>query len=243
MADDGRRERIIVVATAEAAALNRVRCFEALSAMASGDVWVRGIALEDQELTRAIAAIPCLARYDLDPNGRLFPIGARTPVARLPQGDWQPISTFIRPFLPGSSLPGDLPAPSEVRLLPCDEPQETSALLASLDDWSRFAATAPAVRLAPLQFAVDDRKQVLILGAPLPPIPGQEFVQHQQLLLPAGYALPSSYHLGILPETLHLAPGDYALFQADASWERVPGEAFVPASRSAVRATMEACDA
>jgi hypothetical protein len=113
------------------------------------------------------------------------------------------------------------------------------ALLTSFEAWRTYAEAAPEIRLRGLRFAVSAERQVLLLGAPLPPLPGQEYWQQAGLLLPAGYDLEVPLLAPLLTSRLTSDSEALVLFTAEGGWALVPMAHLVPATRSAVRLTAE----
>ena len=179
---------------------------------ATGALWLRGGLAATNPLPLPIRQLPASAAYVADAQGRLFPRGSRTPTGRLPALNWQPLAEFLPLEMPTAALPGELPTPVPVQLVPTRQPRPGAALLATLAAWVAYAETAPAVRLAPLRFAASGRGQVLLLGAPLPPLPGQEYWQTESLLLPAGYELALPLMARLLTDKLQLAGRSLLLF-------------------------------
>jgi hypothetical protein len=107
----------------------------------------------------------------------------------------------------------------------------------SLSVWQQYAATAPEVRLLGLRFAASANDQVLVLGTPLPPVPGKEYWSTHDLLLPAGFDFELPLAAGLLAAKLNPCNDAVLRFGTDGSWEKIPKEALVPASRSAARLT------
>jgi hypothetical protein len=112
-------------------------------------------------------------------------------------------------------------------------------LLTTLDAWRSYVETAPEVRLSGLYFAVAADARVLVLGTPLPPLPGQELWRCEDLLLPAGFDFEAPLLAPLLRRKLQPASDDVLLFAPDGRWERVPSAGLLPVTRSAVRLTAE----
>jgi hypothetical protein len=79
----------------------------------------------------------------------------------------------------------------------------------------------------------------IITGKPLPPIPGTYHLLHEQTLWPVGVSPKEISSLFNWSSYLELKKGDIALIHADGSHELIPGSAWVAASRSAARLTVE----
>ena len=199
-------------------------------------LWLRS---EHQALLEAaeIRRLPADARYLVTDAEKLIPLGQRVPVASLPgaDADWFPLSEIVLPDLGGSALPpeGVPTVPLQVvrtkKMFPC------CGLQTSLAEWQRYGESASAYRLAALRFAVCDDQRVLILGQPLPPIPGTELTGENGLLVPACWWFDQPLAAEVLPTALKLGKGSVALFDLDGHWEFIRRDAFVPASRSAIR--------
>jgi hypothetical protein len=233
-------ERILVLAAAQRAALGTVRDQPDLCAAAeAGQLWLRGLPATGP-LPLALRQLPALATYDADAEGRLFPAGRPTPTGRLPQLAWQPLAAFSPLEIPTAALPGQRPGPVPVRLVPSARPRPGGALLTTLAALQGYAETAPAVRLAGLRFAVSGRGQALLLGTPLPPLPGQEYWLSAGLLLPAGFDFEVPLVAKLLAGQQPSEAADRLLFFPDGQYEVIPAAQLHPVSRSAVRLTTRA---
>ncbi|RSK36272.1 hypothetical protein [Hymenobacter metallilatus] len=232
-------ELILVLPAARHAALATVRDQPGLHCALAPDgrLWLRGL---PPEPPLPVQQLPAEARYHLDAAGRLFPVGRATPTGQLPAGlAWQPVRTFAPLGLPVAALPSLVPAPAPAALVPLPEARPGAAILTTLAALQQYAETAPAIRLERLRFAVAGPRRVLVLGTPLPPVPGLELWQHGQLLLPAGLGFESELVAALVVQ--QLSPGtDFVLFGPDGGWERVAETNLVPATRSAVRLTVAA---
>ena len=232
--------RVFVLAAADREALGSVRHLPGLQAAEIADqLWLRGLPATG-ELPLPVRGLPAVAIYALDAEGRLFPDGQRTPTARLPTGlVWQPICLFVPLELPTAALPAQGTPAYRVRLRPSARAGAGAALLTTLTAWHAYAETAPEIRLRCLRFAVAADARVLLLGTPLPPLPGLELWLREGLLLPAGFDFEAPLLAPLLRQKLQTAADDVLLFAADGSWERVPNTDILPVTRSAVRLTFK----
>lgn len=231
-------ERILVLAAARRPALGTVRDQPGLHAAAdeAGQLWLRGLPATGP-LPLALRQLPALATYEADAEGRLFPAGRPTPTGRLPGLAWQPLAAFSPLAMPTAALPGQRPAPVPIRLVPSAQPRPGAALLTTLDALKSYAEAAPAVRLAGLRFAVSGRGQALLVGTPLPPLPGQEYWLSAGLLLPAGYDFEVPLVAQLLAGQRPDPAADRLLFFPDGAYEILAAAQLHPVSRSAVRLT------
>lgn len=237
-------EHVVVLASAAPEALAAVRTLPSLHAApdpATGRLWLR-TGPSAEQLAPALRQLPALARYTLDAAGRLFEPGRLTPTAALPALAWQPLPELLPVALPTAALPAQGVPRYQPRLVPSAQAEPGAALLTSLAEWLRYAETAPEIRLQALRFAAAADGRVLLLGHPLPPLPGQEYwlapgAAPAGLLLPAGYALEAPLLAPLLARQLVPEQDALLLFAPDGSWERVPTAHLLPATRAAVRRT------
>ena len=231
------KELIIVLSQADKAALGSVRCLPGLlAAEEEGFIWVRGInALNELDLR--IRQLPGLHTYTLDADNNLFPPGGLTPVSKLKPLQWVPVEKYITVTLPVSALPGKVSLQHGIRLTPSGRSQEGNALLTNLAAWKNYAEAAPLVRLQQTTFAVSENNKVLIMGTPLPALPGREYVLQDTLLLPCGFEFDPPAISELVIARLDPSKDSLLLFDTDGSWEMIPKSAFMPSTRSAIRLT------
>ncbi|WP_152981609.1 hypothetical protein [Hymenobacter sp. AT01-02] len=231
-------ERILVLTTTAPVALAAVRSLPGLRvAVQAGHMWLRGVPAPPVPLATAIRALAVVASYELDTEGNLFPAGGLTPTGRLPELAWQPIREFVPLELPTAALPAQHPPHYQVQLVPTGQVEPGAAVLTTLSAWKAYAEGAQQVRLEQLRFAVSARQQVLVLGTPLPTVPGQELWVRHDILLPAGLDFASPLLAELVAAKLNPAREALVLFDAAGTWQRVPWSSLQPATRSAIRLT------
>ena len=231
------KELILVLTARDREALGAVRCQPGLRvAEATGQLWLRGIETDATPDLR-LRQLPAVQTYLLDEGDCLFPVGGLTPVGKLPNLRWTSLAAYIRPELPTSALPGKPEGRYPVKLVPSNRAEAGGALVTGLAVWQQYTATAPEVRLQGLRFAVSENDQVLVVGTPLPPVPGKEYWLTHNMLVPSGFDFDLPLATGLLAAKLNPHNNAVLRFQPDGSWEKIPKEALVPASRSAARLT------
>jgi hypothetical protein len=204
-------------------------------------VWLRGRRLDD-ELQTALRSVPGARRFSLLPDGQLVAAGTRVPQGHLPDGTWTAISAWLAVKLEPPCLAGKVEGRVSLRLVRSGRVNDSNVLWTTIAAWGRWAVSAPQVRLDRLGFAVGGPSDVVVRGNPLPPIPGRPFVEVAGVAVEAGWECSPPLEATEVREALGLAAGDLALVEHDGSWEHVPADAFVQATRSAVRLTAEAME-
>jgi len=217
--------------------LGNIRSMAELQVAADeSDIWLRGL-YDTGETDKAIRQLPIKHSYYVDENNLLFAPGSVTPVAVLPQLNWQPIAEFIGVKIPVAAMPGKLEDAAAIRVIPSMLDKKGTALLTPLEQWKAYAETAPAIRLAQLQFAASQKNEVLILGTPLPSIPGKEYWKTGNILLPCGYDLEIPMAVSFINEKLNPKQDGLLIFDTDGRCEKIDFAYIVPAKRSAIRLT------
>jgi hypothetical protein len=197
-------------------------------------LWVRGPTL-DEPLELRLRSLPGAQRFDVDAANRLTRIGQRIPSGTLPAGDWRPLRDWFAVELPGAALAGVTDERMPLELVRGGKPAEPTLLRLELNAWRDYALQAPQVRLECWTFAVSQSGSVLVRGTPLPPLPGERFVESAGVAVPAGWTWAPAVEASVVRDVFGLGAGELALWSTDGSWERVRTEDFVKATRSAVR--------
>jgi hypothetical protein len=236
------KEVIIVLSQTDKAALGSVRCLPGLlAAEKEGFIWVRGIDVSSA-IDLRIRQLPGLHTYMLDADDYLFPPRGLTPIGKLQPMTWVPVSTYITVMLPVSALPGKINQQLVVKLVPSQQSQRGNALLTDLYTWKMYGETAPLVRLQQTRFAVSEENKVLIIGEPLPALPGKEYVLQDTLLIPCGFEFDPPVISSLIGSQFNPDNDSLLLFDTDSTWEEIPKDAFVQTTRSAIRLTKGGSD-
>lgn len=216
-------------------ALGGVRDIDGLKLAVDGEfLWVRGI-MYSEDMDLRIRQLPVLNTYLTDEKEFLFIPGHITPIDKLPSLNWVPVTSFLPVELPISSMPGNTAFKIPFQLIAAKEEREGHALLTSLPFWKQYAETVSVIRLEALRFAVSENDEVLIIGSPLPAIPGREFWISEDLLIPSGYVPEASIGVKIFADQFNKGRHCYLLLAADGSWQLIQKNYFMPAKRSGIR--------
>lgn len=224
--------------------LGRIRMVPNLQACETHDgCWLKTAEINEQ-LAAEIRKIPGAKTYQVLASNELIPAGNRLPQGYLPAGDWQPLSDFLALKLPAILLGSQPLVPLTLQLIPDSESQPAVGLLAPWQAWQAYAESAPAVRLAKLQFAVNDAEEVFLVGSPLPPIAGQRYWspdggEKPTLLIASGYRWSPAVEIELVRKLFAVDEASLVVWHADQRSERIARDNFVAGKRAAVRATTE----
>lgn len=229
-------------------ALEALRLLTGVEVALDGEaLWVRGPLAEGMAATLP-GRLPASERFELLADGVLRTAGASVPFARLPHGaEWSNLRSWIKVELP-ALLPSAAMDKPELRLVRGGAEAVPDAILFGLDAWARWAESAPAVRLHPLRFAAATSlaldgigpAQVLVLGQPLPPLPGRRLISRAGVLVPVGWQWQPAVDPAVVRRLFGLRTDELALWPDEHTpVSIIPAEAVVQANRSAARLTRE----
>lgn len=217
--------------------LGNIRCIEGLLVASSDDdIWLRGI-YDSPTLDLKIKQLPARQSFYINENDLLFAPGSLTPVDKLPLLSWQPLAEFLPIQIPVAAMPGQMSTLATIKLVTTQLTKAGEALLTSLQIWKAYAESAPGTRLAKLKFAVAQNNDVLIMGNPLPPLPGKEYWLEKNILLPNGYRFEIYMTADFINEQFNPQQDSVLIFDSDGTWQKIDNSFFVPAKRSAIRLT------
>ncbi|RYY53838.1 MAG: hypothetical protein EOO09_16565 [Chitinophagaceae bacterium] len=224
--------------TANLERLSPVRAMRELRVCIDGETtWLQlenpGPVLPDQ-----IRQLPFSATYELK-NGLLFPPGKPTPVADLPQLAWTTPAAVLPLELPVSLLPGQVTGRVALVLLPGETEQESTVLMTGYDSWKLYGETASQTRLDRVSYAVSEDGSILVMGDPLPALPGRAFYVSGDFILPSGFVF--NLPVELFPQVMQqVFPADnWILFDRNSTWTAIPKNYFVNARRSGIRALIK----
>lgn len=233
-------------------ALSPLRLSSDVEALAFGDdVFVRGVC-ESETIPPVVRTLPGTLYIAL-PDDQLIEYQCQTPTARIPIGHWVPLQQWLDVELPVAALEANPPAPISLDMRRSTQfCGESNLLLAHADVWLQYAELAPDTRLRQLRFTCKlppqpqdsvvteplRPQQVLIHGAPLPPIVGERWVEQHGVAAPSGWTWTPAIDSDVLQNAFRLEPGDVLLLFPDGSSQRINRDQWSPAHRSAVRLSL-----
>lgn len=228
------KEMVLQIASTDKYLLGTIRCLPNLQALATKEhIWLRGV--EAKNVPLLLQQLPTIGRYYIDAQKRLFPMGGLTPIGTLAAGTWQAINQFIPVELPSAAFAGKTNKQYLIQLVSSEIERTSTALVVDLVSWKTYVDGAAQIRLDQLKFAVSATNEVLIVGYPLPPIPGKAYWKQDLLLIPNGYDFDLSNMASLLSAALNQAQDAYLLFQEGGTYQKVFLDQLMPTTRSAVR--------
>jgi hypothetical protein len=223
-----------------APALARLELMEDAAVCVVGErVWLRGSAWSES-LDRMLRSIMGCERFMVTAGDAIVPIGKRLSCGELPAEAWIPLSKWTKLTIPPRMFVASPPTSARLSLVRSDQEREANLLRTTLAAWMAYAASAPQVRLKRWTFAVSADRFGLIQGLPLPPLPGLRYAITDGVAVPAGWTWRPALDAAVLRQWLGLERGELALLAPDGTCEKLSADAFVAATRSAVRFTAEA---
>lgn len=228
------------VARSQVVALGRLRLLPGVEFGEERDAfWLRGSGPLD-EICSLLQTVPHLQLFDVDEDGKLRPLGKLLSDGQLPTVKFVPIQQAIVPQLPIAAFSQAKVAAVPMPLVRGGDEQAASLLLTDLETWSDYAIEAPEVRLNRWRFAAASDGRVAVHGEPIPSLPGQQFWVTHGVALPVGWCCEPVIDGAVLADRVGVQEGELVLWHTTGEIERLSGEAFVHASRSAVRSTVKA---
>lgn len=195
---------------------------------------------ESSPTQRVLAALPARDRFLWLPDDTLRRPDRRIPEAVLPTTPWEPIARWFAIEMPAAAWPAPPPPGVAVHLVPSTEEHEARLVLVDLLELAAFVRTAPRVRLEPLRYAVNSRSQALVLGRPLPPLPGTRFGLHDGIAIPAGFTWAPAVSSAVLAECFAPPAGGLAVWLPRDGVTTLHPELWLPLTPGSLRATLSA---
>ncbi len=230
----------------EAGTLGKLRLRPVQVRQDAGLIWLRGAQLDD-ELAGILRSLPGALRFSVLSDGQLQPDGHRLPKGHLPPGPWVALQEWLKPELPPSASAkvamAHVPLGLEkISCFPANVPEnvrEPALLTTAVSVWGAYGKNAPQVRLDRWTVAVSENGDALVRGKPLPPIPGTQYVEWDHIAVPLGWWWTPAVEAALVRRILALPENVLALFATDGSWQSVPQDEFVRATRAAIRASVQ----
>jgi len=213
----------------------------------AGQIWLRGEC--ENSVDPPIRSLPG-DHFTIAHEIQLVPVGKQVPLGFLPTTDWlslrewlqvsPPVARWAKAESPTARLRlaslAESGSSNDSRSAVASEDVDSSAILVTLDDWHSYADSAPQVRLDRLRFAAAADGRILVLGTPLPSLPGTRFIIVEQIAIPAGSRWGPNVDPAVVRSVFGVSDSLVLWYSTD-SWELIPTDAFVAATRVAIRST------
>ena len=203
-------------------------------------VWLRthDAGSESSPTRRVLAALPARDRFHWLPDDTLRRPDRRIPETVLPSTPWKPIACWFPIEMPAAAWPASAPPGVTLHRVPSTDEHEARLVLVELGDLAAFVRSAPRARLEPLRYAVNSRRQALVLGRPLPPIPGTRFSLHDGIAVPAGFTWAPAVSSAVLAECFSPPAGGLAVWLPCDVITTLHPELWLPLTPGSLRATL-----
>ncbi len=232
-------------------------------AIDEGDMWIRVAPSSADEAIRVLSLVGGAEIFRLDDQQRLTPIHRSVPVGLLPKGlEWKPISQLTRLWLPtalratreeirptASSV--DIRVP--LKWIRSEQYAAPSGLLCSFADWSYYVLNNIHAKWRGLRFAcrpgfaLDSRGaettlmlDTLVVGEPIPSIPGLRLLNSAQVLMPVAFTWTPAVPAQAIRRSIGVTDSDWLLWGSEASLEVLSDSDFITTTRVSIRATAAA---
>ena len=225
------------LAHAQASALARLRLHPGIEVTETHNaIWVRSRLLP-QGFAEILRGIPAEARYEWKGGDTLKLAHSRIPSDKLPSANWVSLSKWLEVSLDLAQGSPSLPARVTLQLRRDVNEREPNLLLMPWVEWRLYAKAAPAIRLSRWTFAVNEAREALIRGLPLPPLAGPRWVESQGIATPAGYSWFPQVSAEVARRVLGAAPDCLVVWHLDNTVSLVRSELFIEATRPNLAAT------
>jgi hypothetical protein len=219
--------------------------------------WFRVDRSECEDSLQILAAISQAEIFHLDEAQHLVPLGKTVPVGKLPPNlPWQSLSGLSRLWLPASHSLQTLDGTIESVTMQWERSsmyREPSALLCHFDDWRHFVMRNVKQRWGHLQFACRDRDPLvgaeshtldgvldfdtLVVGSPIPSLPGLRLRQESRILLPVEFQWTPAVSAAALVQAWGINDQGWILWTCEDCVDFLTNDDFCWATRASVHAT------
>lgn len=203
----------------------------------AGKYWIKE--LTDAEVNSIeVKSIPFKNIYSLTEN-KLVPYGSRLPIKKISTSLlWTPIDKGLPVTLPkfNHNFFG-IHQELSLKLVRVEQTREAKAMLLPTQELLAYVEQAPTIRLNNLKWVLLSKKQALVVGTPLLPLPADTLWLNQGFLLPSGFDLDLAALTGVLADQLNPERNLLVVWNMDNSFTTVSPDQFQPLSLSSVRLT------
>lgn len=201
--------------------------------VAEGVAWLSWTTSRDDAIRELLPR--STAEFFTTVEGRRFRLGSRLPTGDAPpDGEARPLATVLLPSPATLSGPDAWNSPNvALRLVRCDTPRPTVALVCPLEALRDFADRATTAEIAGVSGLLSGDRAVLF-GEKLPSVTGAVRFHGTGLLIPLGFKLHPQLSDAIVRSAAGIADGD-ALLLTESGIESIPRARAEPLTRAGLR--------
>lgn len=126
----------------------------------------------------------------------------------------------------------------QIKIRTSEKEEDACAMLTTLEMLKHYIETAPAVRLQHMQWTILNKKNVLLIGKPLIPVPGETYWNQQGMLMPVGFNFDLQVLAKKIADRINPHKEFIVLWSSDGHYQLIDSEAMQPLSLSSFRATV-----
>ena len=213
------------------------------------NLWIRVDSSIAMDAVCLLSLMPGAELFCLDDRQRLTPIDRSVPVGLLPSGlDWKPFCQLTRLWLPAilrGKLDDDQPivsSPKRVILkwTPSEHYVTPGALLCDFSDWSAYVLNNIHSKWRSLRFACrsdSESLNTLVIGEPIPSIPGLRLANLNQVLMPVAFTWVPAVPAQAVRRSFGVSDPDWILWEREDSLEIVLDSNLIATTRVSIRAS------
>jgi hypothetical protein len=198
-----------------------------------GHAWVTWPA-GTEAVWQAMLAVPGIIFFEQH-DGRWHALGRRLPRFDVPlRGEPRCLDALLFPApVHAEPAPTDVGPAVRLSIVPSERVRPASALRATIAQLLPWVERAPTAELRACRVAAcGDR--IMLLGEPLPPVPGAERFWGERVLVPLGFRPEPDVPESALRIAANSSLGELLVLTADGA-EAIPDSAFAPLTRAVLR--------
>ncbi len=173
-------------------------------------------------------------------GSKLFLLNSKLPDRNIPALLWTPIDRAIPVSLPSFNHNYfGIQEKVSVQLVPSDTERVASAVITTIAVLGQYMATAPAIRLQGIKWAILNADKVLLVGTPMLPLTGDTYWQNNNFLMPSGYDLDLHLMKTAINNQLNPDGDNLVVWNSDSSYFLVEKDDLQPLSLSSFKTSMQ----
>ncbi|MEJ1241942.1 hypothetical protein WBG78_27600 [Chryseolinea sp. T2] len=200
-------------------------------------IWIKGLDYAQVQSVE-VRSMPYKTAW-YEKGNRLFLIGHNLPERNVPSVLWTNIDRALPAKIP--SLNHNYFGIGErikVNIIASSNERDTSAVVTTCGILEQYLSTAPDIRLSRIRWALLSDEQVLLLGSPSLPVPGETYWSRKDQLLPTGFDFELFALSDLVQQKINPGRDHWILWSTTNTYSLVPKADVVPLSRSSFRTSV-----